>query len=457
MNRIVNRSHLNLHLTKVGPWSLLAMTIAGFCLATPVHGQSIKWSLDTMVCYAQRNNISVGEAILDEQIAENDRTQARASRLPSLNLSGSQSLTRGTSTDPITYEFVNNNINSTSASLNSELTVYAGNQLNNDIRKNDLLVTQSSLYVQEAKNDVSLHVAEGYMEALYYHEGVKVAQENLETSELELKQTQVKYDAGAIVANDLAEVKSQYASAAYDLVTAKNSYAQQVLSLKQLLELSPEEPFDIAIPDTSQLTVLQIPDKMEVYYQALKNRPEVKAALLETEVKALDLAIARGSYLPSLSFSGSLSSGYTSTQEYSFSQQFDNNYSQRLGLSLTIPIFNRLQTKTSVQNARIATQRTTLQASAVRKELYNNIENAYQRAVAAHSEMEALKAKLTAAEENYRLTKKQHDFGVVSATDLVVNQNTWITTRQQYLQTKYRAVLYVLLLKFYEGSPITLS
>lgn len=414
------------------------------------------WDLSQIIQYATSNNIVVKQRQLDEQSSESTYQQSRASRLPSLSFSASQALNKGTSTDPITYEFVSQTVHSTSASLSASMTLYGGGEINHTIKQNSLLVDQNSLYVQEAKNDIILNVTEAYMEALYYKEGVRIAEENLAASKEQLTYSQAMYDAGSIAAYDLAEVKSQYASDQYTLVTSINSYDQQVLTLKQELELEPEESFDLSFPEESFEANVVIPDKMQVYQQALKILPELKYAELQTQINQMDVFIAKAGYMPTLSLNGSLNTGYTNTQDYSFKDQLNNNYSQRLSVSLSVPIFSKLQNKSAVQTARLSMQSSALEEVSVKKEIYANIETAYQNALAYQSEMAALQAQMEASRTAYELAQQQHNLGMINATDLIADQNDYLVAQQQYVQAKYRTLLYCALLEFYQGEQINL-
>jgi outer membrane protein len=421
-----------------------------FSLMTNAYGQTpeVAWDLARCIEYAVANNITVKQSVLNEDIAVNNVMQSKASRFPSLSASGSQSLTKGTSTDPITYEFVSQTIHSTSVSLNAQVTLYGGNKINNTIRQKNLLVAQNSYYVAEAKNDISLQVTEAYLQALYYKEGIAIAEINLKASEAQAQRSQALYDAGSVALKDLADVKSQLASDKYTLVTARNSFDQQVLTLKQLLELEPEQSFELMFPSQEQEAMIVIPDKYTVY--------KIKSSTLQMNIATLDYKIGRASYQPTLSLTGGLSSGYTNTQGYTFSEQFNSNFNQRLGLSLSIPIFNNLQTRTNVQNARIAIQSAELDVSSSRKELYKKIENAHQSATAAQSEMEATSAEVEAAKMAYDLARQQYEVGATNTVDLLISQNTYLSAQQKYVQAKYTAILYYQLLQFYQGNIIKL-
>ncbi len=411
------------------------------------------WSLARCIEYATSNNITVNQSRLDEQSSKINLKQSRATRLPTISGSASQSLNHGTSTDPITYEFVSQTVQSSSFGLSAQVALYNGNKVNNTIRQNNLLVEQNSLFVKEARNSITLSVTEAYLQALYARESIRSAEINLNASEKQLERTKALYDAGSVAAKDLADIKSQYATAQYTLVAARNTLNQYLLTLKQLLELDPRQSIEIVSPEVEFGNII-IPDRYEVYEKAIAVMPEVKSSVLQREVQTFNLKIAKAGYQPTLSFTGALSTGYTNTQNFTFENQLNNNFSQRLGLSLSIPIFNNLRTTSSVQNAQIAIRSAELDILNEKKELYKKIENAHQSASGSQSEMTAASAQVDAAKEAYELTKLQFDVGLVNTVDLLINQNEYLTAQQKYLQAKYSTILYYLLLQFYQGNEI---
>lgn len=417
---------------------------------------SNEWSLARCIDYAITNNITVKQSQLDEQSSEINLRQSLATRIPTISGSASQSLSHGTSTDPITYEFVSQTVNSSSFSLNGEVTLYNGNKVNNTIRQNNLLVEQNSLFVNEAKNSITLSVTEAYLQALYARESIRSAEANLNASEKQLERTKALYEAGSVAVKDLADVKSQYATDHYTLVAARNTFDQQLLSLRQLLEFEPQQTIEIVFPDVELSKKIIIPDRYEVYEKAVAIMPEIKSSQVQRTVETFNLKIAKAGYQPTLSLTGALSTGYTNTQDFTFENQLNSNFSQRLGLSLSIPIFNNLRTRASVQNAQIAIRSAELDVLTEKKELYRKIENAHQSAIGSQSEMEAASAQVDAAKEAYDLTQQQFDLGLVNTVDLLINQNEYLTAQQKYLQTKYNTILYYLLLQFYQGNEIKL-
>lgn len=414
------------------------------------------WSLQDCISYALENNIDIKQVSLNKDGAEVNLKQSKYAKLPDLSSSTSQSFSWGSTIDPITSDFVSQQINATNIGLNTSVTLYNGNQLNNAITQNRLRVEQNELYVEEAKNNISLSILEAYIQILYNMESIEVAQNNLEVSEIEVERTKARLEAGTITMIDYTDALSQAATNKTNLISAKNSYAQQIIVLKQLLELDPTVELKIKSLDNPLLEGQMAPSKQEVYQNAIVKMPEIKASELDTSINEKELDIAKGGFLPTLSLTGSLGSGYTSTNDITFSNQLDVNFNQRVGLSLTVPIFSRYQNKAQVANAKIGVEQSKLQLQSAKKDLYQKIETAWQNAVSAQEQVIASKAASLAAEQSYKLAQRKYELNALSTTDLVISQNTYTNAQLNYLQAKYLSILYRGLLDFYQGNEIKL-
>ncbi|AWM13451.1 TolC family protein [Flavobacterium sediminis] len=414
-----------------------------------------KWTLEDCIQYAKEKNITIQSAALDQNSAEVNYSQSKSSRWPNLTGSASQSLSNGNTIDPITSDYVAQQIHSTSLGLNTSVTLFQGNQVNNQIKQNKFQVDQNSMYVKEAENNVVLSIVEAYMQALYSNDGVTIALKNLESSQKQMDVAKARFEAGSVAKKDYTDAVSQVATNKYSLIAAQNTYDLQLLTLKQLLELEPEDAFEIETT-INNLVVNELPDKIEVYTNALAQMPEIQASKLGIAISEKDLDIAKGTFLPTLTLSGSLGSGYTSTQNLGFADQLDLNFNQRVGLSLSIPIFNRNQSKSQVQNAKISIEKSKIEYRTVQKELYKKIETAWQNAKASLEQTEQAIAAKEAAQESYTLAQKKYELNALSTSDLVVAQNTLTNAEQNYFQAKYLSILYTQLLQFYQSNEIKL-
>ena len=414
------------------------------------------WSLENLIEYALENNITLKDASLNKDIAAVDYYKAKSSRLPNLFGSASQSFSSGNTIDPITSDFVTDQINSTNVGLNTAVTLFQGNQLTNQIKQNKIFFDQSVYQQEVEKNNITLNIVEIYLQALYSKESIVIAENNLKVSQQEVLRAKSRLDAGTIALNDYTEAQSLEATNKYNIITAKNEYQQYIISLKQLLELSPMYTLEIeAINENMDLVNLEL-NKVDVYNKALGYLPEMQVSNLNIEASEKELDIAKGAFLPTLALTGSLGTGYTSINNNSFADQFDINFNQRIGLSLTIPIFNKNQTKAAVKTATINIEKATIQKQSTEKEVYRKVETAYQNALSAQEQVIVAETSKIASEQSYKLAQKKYELGDLSTTDLVISQNTYTNAQQNYLQAKYLNILYHQLLQFYQGNSIKL-
>lgn len=435
---------------------IASLLIVQLSFAQVASTKSKIWSLEDCITYALENNITVKDAALNTTIAEVDYSAAKSSRLPNLNGTASQIFSNGNSIDPITSNFVSDQINSTNVCLNSTMTLFQGNQINNQIEQSELLLNQSIFLEEEAKNNILVSILENYLQILFAKEGISIAENNLTASEKEVERAKARLEAGTIALSDYTEAQSQAATNKYAIITAKNTYQQYIITLKQLLELDPTQDIEIqTLANNVDYIHLEL-DKMTIYSKALGILPEVNASTIAVEVSEKDLDIAKSAYLPTLSLVSSLGSGYTSINDSNFSDQFNINFNQRVGLSLNIPIFNRNQTKAAVRTANINIEKSEIQKQTIEKEVYKKVETAYQNALSTQEQLVASEASKVAAEQTYKLAQKKYALGDLSTTDLVISQNTYTNAQQNYLQAKYLSILYHQLLQFYQGNDIKL-
>ncbi len=413
------------------------------------------WSLADCITYALENNITIKEAALTKKSADVNLKVAEYARYPSLSASASQNATNGTSIDPITSNYVSQVIHSTNVGVGTQLTLFKGNSLNNTVKQNELLVKQNELFVSEAKNNILLSVTEAYLQALYYKEAISVAENTVASSQEQIAQADKKFKAGSIAKLDVADLQTQLSNDQVTLITAKNNYRQQLISLKQLLELDPLSDFDIETPDLPEAQLIT-PDLKSVYETAVANMPEIASAKTQIDISNLLLKKAKSRFLPTLSLNAGIYSGYTSTQDINFWTQMDGNFYQTVGLQLSIPIFSNYSNKASAENAKIDIEKAKIASVSASKQLYLKIESAWQNAQSAQSQLESATALKSSSQMAYEMAQKKADAGSLSSPDLIVSKNTYLIAQQQYLQAKFSVALYYQLLQFYQGNEIAI-
>ncbi len=157
--------------------------------------------------------------------------------MPDLFGNASQSFSNGNSIDPITSDYVTDQINSTNVGINSSMTLFQGNQLNNQIKQNKLLLEQSIFQEEVEKNNIVLNILETYLQTLYSKESITIAENNLAASEEEVLRAKARLDAGTIALSDYTEAQSQAATNKYNVIAAKNNYQQYIIDLKTIIRI----------------------------------------------------------------------------------------------------------------------------------------------------------------------------------------------------------------------------
>lgn len=407
--------------------------LVALMMCVSVFSQEQKWTLQQCVSYALENNLTVSQSNLKQRSSELSYKQSKLNRLPSVNASASQSLLEPTSA---------------SVGLSASMNLFNGFNMENTIKKNKLELDKQSLQTEQVKYDIEISVAEAYIQVLYAKENVVLAEKLLETSKRQLKIAEAKYKVGSMSKKDYSDIEAQYANKEYSLVRAKNQYSQQLLTLKQLLELEPGVSFDIAESELS-LTTFTVPSPLKVYEDACKVYPEMRSAEQQLAIDSLSVKIAKSSYYPSLSVSGGVGA----------SGDFFDNESEWMGnkslrMSLSVPIFNRWQTKTNVENTKINSEYNALGIESTRKNLYKSIENACQNAEAYQAEDVALQYSLQSLENSLELAQKQFEVGLIDATTLLVTETNYAQTSVSQIQAKYMAVLNYMVILHYQGKTL---
>ena len=250
-----------------------------------LNGQATQgsWSLRQCIDYARSNNIQVQTTQIAQESAAEDLAQAKAQRLPSLSFSTSQNLVnQKQQQEDGSYEA--NGTYSGNYALNAGVTLYNGGKLTNSLKQQEVVGKSAQYQVYMAMNDIEIAVTQAYLNILYANENVKINRQNVESSAAQLERSKALLEAGSIAPSDYAQMESQYSSDKYQLTVSETTLSQDILTLKQLLELGLNEHFEVEFPDLDSTDVLvEIPALADVYARALEVMPEVENSRLNIE------------------------------------------------------------------------------------------------------------------------------------------------------------------------------
>lgn len=424
-----------------------------------------KWTLTECIDYALQNNITLQQAKLQKQSATEERKQAKAALLPSLSASTSQSfgyrpwLENGVAT--VTNGTVNSKVNKTyyngSYGINAQWTVWNGNQNRNQVKLGEVSEQQAELQTETTANNIQERIAQLYVQILYMNEAVEVNKQSLETSKRNEQRGKEMVEVGKMAKADLAQLTAQRAADEYTIVEAESNIANYKLQLKQLLELTGDEAFDIEMLTAGDEQALaEIPALSTVYETALGGRPEIKNAQLGLKQSDIQMNIAKASAMPTISINGGVGTSTASMSSQNWDKQIKTNFDASVGASVSVPLFDNRKTKTAVNKARIQREQAQLELLDQQKQLYATIEGYW---LDAETNQQKFKTALTTVESeqaSYDLLEEQFRLGLKNIVELMTGKDRLLSSQQNKLQAKYTTILNRQLLRFYQGEKMTL-
>ncbi|SNC62940.1 outer membrane protein [Hymenobacter gelipurpurascens] len=460
------------------------------------------FSLQQAIDYALKNNLGVRQQQLTSELQNATLRQSRAALLPTANLSGTQAWNYGTSLDPLTNDFVSQTIRSNNFSANTQVTLFAGFQLRNTVKRNALDTEASNLDIEKSRNDLSLNVASAFLQLVLAEELVRTNEVRVNSTRQQVERTQKLLKAGAIPESNLLDIQAQQASDELNVITAQNQRDLARLTLAQLLNLPTPTGLQIEVPalaDPDDQPLLEA-DPDGTFQTAQSLLPEIKAADLRVRSAQRSLDIARGGYYPRLAFGAGVFTGFSSSRlarvfngdstdavqlpvfqpglggqpipsQYfllqpkqavaeflpsGFSSQIKDNLGKNLQFSLQIPILNGLQTRTSVQRAQINIQQQELRAEQARLTVRQNIQQAYADAIAAQRRYLSARRQVEALTTAYRNAEIRFNNGLLNGTEFNIAKNNLTAAESTMIQAKYEFIFRRKVLDFYQGRPIAL-
>lgn len=427
----------------------IIVSFLSFAAIVTSHGED--WTLQQCIDYALEHNIDIK---LRQQEIENSRLQVSDSRhafLPQINGSASQSFNFGRG---LTAEntYANRNTSSFQIGANLSMPIFSGLRNSRTLKQSKLNLRSITWQLEQARDNVTLNIIAQYLQVLYNKEVVETATSQADLSAYELKRRRMLAETGKIAEVEVLEAESQLAQDRLTQVNARNDYALALLELTQLLQLPSAEGFGV-IPLEENDPV--IPSAVSVYNEAVNTNSSVMHAQTNIEVAQAGIGVAQTGYIPTLSFNGGIGSSYYKLNGISnlpFSKQMRENYSTYIGFSLNIPIFDALNTRTSVKKARVQLLSARLQADQVRSDLYKSIQQAHVQATGAREKYITAQTSSDAAKASFDAMSEKYNLGRATSTEFEQSKTNLFSSQIQLIQARYEYLLRYRILDFYKHS-----
>lgn len=471
--------------------SLLCLIFAFKTSAQTPSATNQTMTLEQCIEYALKNNIQIKQSELNTELSKVTLTQSKANLLPSLNANANHSYNIGRTIDRFTNTFADAQVLSQNFGVSTDVNLFSGFQNINTIQQNKFAYLAGKYDIEKMKNDISLNIATAYLQILFSTEILDNAKNQMGISAAQVERTKILVDAGTVARGTLLDIQSQFALEELNVTNAQNQLDISYLNLAQLLNMPSAEGLAIVKPElTIGGEALLTATPIQIYNSAVSNLPEIKSAEFNVKSAEKSVVVAKGGLSPRLTFSASYGTGYSGLsqrltalptfQGYSpngdvtssgdtvysplfssgtfektpFSDQYKDNVNKSFGFFLTVPIFNRWQTKTAIDRARIQKMSADLTVESTKLQIQKNVQQAYADASAGLKKYNASLKAIEAMQESFKYTEQKFNVGMLNTNDYNDAKNKLIKAQSDLLQAKYEYVFKTKVLDFYQGKPL---
>jgi len=470
--------------------------ILSLCFFAPNYAQDDVWDLARCLRYAEANNLQVKQSVISIQLAELQEEQNEKSRLPNLSGSASHGYNFGYSIDPTTNEFEVRTIQSNTFGINGGGLIYGGGQIRNSVKQSEYDLKAAQADVDRINNDLGLTIAQAYLQVLLAQDQLSITKNRLKQSEDQLTRTETLVKAGSVARVTLLDLEAQVATDEQGIVSAENALVLAFLNLKTQLNLDPDYKMALSRPDFSVPTGVNL-SAMTVdilYQEAVKNQPQIIASEYRQRSAESGIDVARGVLQPSLTYFGGLSTNYSNLaqratdelvpflqdfgdvevptigtvplevntlipvfEDNPFVNQLGDNFSQNIGLSLNVPIYNKGQNRINIERAELAVVSAELNTEQLKQTLKSDIQRALTDARAAYNQMRASEKTLEARTVAFTSAEKRFELGAINTFEFASAKDALDIAKVNAISSQYDYVFKLKVLDYYLGKEIILD
>ena len=407
---------------------------------------SYRFTLEDCLRFAMSNSLERKSMELTGETLETTYEQSKQQRLPSVSAS--------------VGENVSNNENGWSTSGNvgvgSSVTIYQGGNINNAIEQNRLNMERNAVQLERFDNQLATQILQSFLTILGNQELLNYQLEVLNTSREQVKQGRTRYKVGSILESDLLLLEAQYYSDSNNVVDTRINIDNNLLDMKVLLSMNPTDDLEIVSPDTDNLDNLMesLPTEEEAVEMAMEYMPDLRMGDYDIRLAEKSVDMAKGNYYPSISANANVGMGILS---------FDGNGNSRwygtptesLGVSMSVPIYSRGQTKANVKKSQIALEQAKLDYEQAALTVRQTVVQVYHNVVAAYNAYKVSQLREEAYSKSFNAYNIQYQYGSITTVELLQQQNNYLNALNSYIQNKYSLVMKRKILDVYMGKQIT--
>lgn len=427
--------------------TILSLLFLLACSAMAQESQSYRFALEDCLRFAAANNYERKSLELTGKSLEATYEQSKQQRLPNLSASVGQNLS--------------NNENGWSTSENvgvgSSVTIYQGGNINNTIEQSRLNVERNEVQLERYDNLLATQILQSFLTILGNQELLNYQLEVLNTSREQVKQGRVRHNVGTILESDLLLLEAQYYSDSNNVVDTRINIENNLLDLKVLLSMNPTDNLEIVTPNTDNLDDLKdsLPSEEETVNLAMEYMPDLRMSDYDIRLAEKSVDMARGNYFPSISANANVGMSVLSFDSDGNSKWYGKP-TESAGISMSIPIYSRGQTKANVKKSRIALEQAQLDYEQSALAVRQTVVQAYRNVISAYNAYKVSQVKENAYSKSFNAYNIQYQYGAITTVELLQQQNNYLNALNSYIQNKYSLLMKRKILDVYMGKQIEL-
>lgn len=472
-------------------------TLLAFVIFSMVAFSQQKWDLRKIVDYAVANNITIKQADVQSALSGLLYKQSKLSQYPTAIFNNNTSINSGRNQDPTSFNLITQSYFSTGMQVQTSVEIFNWFSKQNTIIANRWQYEAAKAGTDKLRNDISLAVANNYLQILLSKEQEKIAQIQLKQTQAQLGNTLKLVKAGSLPELNASELEAQEALDSANYINAKGNTVQAMLLLKANMNIDAAEVFEVAVPPVELIPIEKIADLQPdaVYALAIKNLPLQRVNEFKLRAALRASAAAKGSMYPTFTAFGGLSSNFINTKnpiyfptgtfssnilspqvsingttykvnspDYSiaahkstpFFNQIDNNFRQQAGIGISVPIFSGGQLRTNFERSKLDIRTAELQQDADNQKTKQDIYQAYNAATVALEKFNASQKSVAASQRTLDFAQKRYAVGMLGTFELITQQNNFFRAKLQDVLNQYDFVFKMKVLEFYRGQGLKL-
>lgn len=434
-----------------------------------IHCQTKAWSLEQCIEHAKQNNLKIKQEQYNIQLAHVNIKEQKSSMLPSINGNASQNYNFGRTIDRFTNDFTTDLVVSNYFYLSSNIRLFNGFQTLNSIRRSKIEYEASVVNLKILEDDISISIALNYLQILYNIEMLNVLNQQHQITLKEIERAESFNKIGITSNTELLNFESQSAIESHQILKMQSELEISKLNVSQILNLKDHENFEIVIPNTNiDINKSNLSLSFILEY-ALQYHPEIKKSKLQIESAKKSYSIAKAAYFPSLSLGANTNTGFSEAsmqiannngnqtfEMIPFKEQINRNFYYSIGLNLSIPIFNSMQTKYTVEKNSIYINQANNLLEQNKSNLTKIITQNYYDAFLALEKFNSAQKQLNYLTSLFKSSEEKFILQKINYLEYQDSKSKLHIAESELLQAKYEYIFKKIILDFYVGNPIKL-